>query len=588
MASLPRPARSARLALAGMLLAAAAAVPESPADPGDRPGAPDPAPEGRIWYEDRTEEAGIRFVHVNGGTVPIVIYEQIPPGAAWLDYDGDGDLDHFAVQSGYRRFPPPAGEPTPTHRLYRNDGGPGPVPAFVDVTDRSGAGGDGYGMGAVAGDVDNDGDPDLFVTAYGPDSLYLNLGDGSFRDVTAEAGASDEWMSTSAAFGDVDGDGWLDLFVANYVDFASGPEFCIYNGVKSGCSDLEYDGVPDSLYLNLGPDAGGVPRFREAARERGVLDPKGRGLGAVTGDLDDDGDLDLYVANDGGANRLFLNDGRGGFRDFTLMSGAGYSEAGLGEAGMGTDVADYDGDGVLDIIVTNFAREANALYRGGRGAIFDHRTVAAGLAGPSFLPLGWGTRFLDADLDGDLDLFVANGHVYDVCAEINPQDSFAQRNQMFRNRGDGTFVEVTADAGPGLALIEVSRGAAFGDIDDDGDVDIWVANDGGRGSLLVNETARAGARFLGVALRGTRSNRDAVGARLALEAGGRRQVAQARSGGSYLSSSDPRLHFGVGRAERAERLDVRWPSGAAVRFRNLPADARYAISESPPPGQGGR
>jgi len=487
------------------------------------------------------------------------------------------------VQSGYRRFPPPKDAPPLSSRLYRNDGaGPGGVPRFVDVTAKAGVGGAGYCIGVVTADIDNDGDQDIYITCDGPNLLYRNNGDGTFTDITAKAAVGDERQSTSAGFADVDGDGLVDLYVINYVELKSGPLFCYYENVKSGCSDLEYDGLPNSLYLNLGPGEDGVPRFREVARERGVLDPKGRGLGLVFGDLDDDGKVDIYVADDGGSNHLFINDGKGFFKDKTLMSGTGYSEEGRGQASMGVDIADVDGDGRLDIFTTNFSMETNALYRNEGNGQFSYATAEAGLAVASFLPLGWGTHFFDADLDGDLDLFVGNGHVYDVAAQINPQESFAQKNQLFLNDGKGVFVEVSADAGPGFQVQEVSRGAAFGDVDDDGDMDIYVANNGASGTLLLNRTDRGANHSLRLSLIGTRSNRDALGARVTVHLGDRRLVREVKSGGSYLSSSDKRLVIGLGPEKAAPKLEIRWPSGLVQEYAGVPSDMPLVFTEGEP------
>jgi hypothetical protein len=410
---------------------------------------------------DATEASGLSgFTHVTGGTVPIVIYETIPPGAALFDADGDGDMDLYVVQSGHRRFPAPAGSAPLIGRLYRNDGpGPGGVPRFTDVTASSGLAAAGYGVGALTADVDNDGDQDLYLTNDGPDTLYLNKGGGVFQDVTAAAGVGDPLQSTGAAFADVDGNGFLDLYVGNYVDVSKGPLFCVYEGVKSGCSDLEYPGLPNSFYLNMGPGPDGVPRFREEARQRGVEDPGGRSFAVSFSDIDDDGDQDLYVSNDGGTNRLYINDGTGRFKDETIMSGTGYSEEGRGQASMGLDIADFDGDGRMDIYTTNFSLETDALYRNEGGLQFSYHTAMAGLAGPTFMPLSWGVRFFDADLDTDLDLFIANGHVYDVAAQINARESFEQLNTLHLNDGNGRFTEVTDRAGPGLKVKLSSRGA---------------------------------------------------------------------------------------------------------------------------------
>jgi hypothetical protein len=556
--------------------ASAAARPAGPAEPA----APTPHPAFR--FVDVTAGAGLDFVHTRGGTNPVVIFEEMGPGAAFLDHDGDGDLDLYLLQSSWKRVPDPEKKPAPTNRLYRNDGrGADGVPRFTDVTKAAGVADPGYGLGSAVGDIDNDGDPDLYVTNYGSNVLYLNQGDGTFRDVTRLAGADDPLMSHSAAFADVDGDGRLDLYVANYIDYESGPEFCDFEGVRYACSDLEYTGAPNSLFLNLGPGEDGVPRFREAAEERGIRDPTGRGLGVTFGDLDNDGDIDLYVANDGGGNKLFLNDGKGTFKDWTLISGTGYSEAGMGEAGMGTALGDFNNDGLLDIIVTNFARETNALYRNDGGAIFTYATVTAQMHRPTFLRLGWGLRFFDADLDGDEDLFVVYGHLYEQAPLLNPQDKWLQPNQLFRNNGDGTLTDVSEEAGPGLEVEAVSRGLALGDVDNDGDLDLYVANNHGIGTLLLNETDRGDRHALRLRLTGGPSNRDAVGSRLTVRAGELKLVRQVTGGGSYLSSGDLRPLIGVGTAERAD-VEIRWPSGVTQRFENLPVDVPIHLTEGKP------
>jgi hypothetical protein len=573
-----------KLILPAVCLASLVAAFAAPQRPGASGEAVEHAP---IRFTDGTEAAGLDFVHTRGGTSPVVIYEEMGSGAALFDYDSDGDLDLYLVQCAWRRVPPPPGAAAkPTNRLYRNDGpGKKGVPAFTDVTEKAGVGDTGYGLGVTVADIDNDGDQDLYVTNYGSNVLYLNQGDGTFRDVTTTAGVDDPLMSHSAAFADVDGNGFLDLYVANYLEFESGPEFCDFEGTRYGCSDLEYDGQPNSLFLNQGPGEDGVPRFREAAEERGVRDPKGRGLGVTFGDLDNDGDPDLYIANDGGGNKLFLNHGDGRFKDWTLVSGTGYSEAGMGEAGMGTALGDFNNDGLLDIIVTNFAREFNALYRNDGGGLFTYASVVAQLHRPTYLSLGWGTFFFDADLDGDLDLFVANGHLYEQAPILNPQDRFQQPNQLFRNDGDGRFTDISTDAGPGLLQAAVSRGLAVGDVDNDGDLDVYVANHHGPGQLLVNETSRGGRHSLHLALVGGPSNRDAVGSRVTVEAGDLRLVRQVTAGGSYLSHADRRLLIGIGPASKAN-VEIVWPSGTVQKLADLPADKLLQIQEGRPVGSG--
>ncbi len=573
-----------RSLLAPSLLALVAAASAAP------PGAPAPPPSGPLRFVDATEEAGLgSFRHVTGGTVPIVIYETVPPGAALFDADGDGDLDLYLVQSGYRRVPPPAGAPPLTGKLYRNDGpGPQGVPRFTDVTAEAGVGSTAYGVGALAADLDNDGDQDLYLTNDGPDTLYLNMGGGVFKDVTGIAGASDPMQSTGAAAADVDGNGYLDLYISSYVDYRKGPEFCTYEGVKSGCSDLEYPGLPNSLYLNLGPGPDGIPRFREASVERGVADPEGRSFGVTFGDLDDDGDPDLYVSNDGGMNRLYVNDGKGTFTDMTLLSGAGFSEEGRGQASMGLDIADFDGDGRLDVYTTNFSLETDALYRNEGNLQFSYHTALAGLAGPTFMPLSWGLQFFDADLDGDLDLFIANGHTYDVAAQINPRESFEQLNSVYLNDGQGRFSDVSQAAGPGLSVKKSCRGAAFGDVDGDGDEDIYVACNGAPGTLLLNETPHRKNRALRLRLVGAgRSNRDAVGARVTVEVAGRRLVREVKAGTSYLSSSDKQLVIGLG-PDQPGALTVRWPSGDVQKFSGLPVDVPLILTQGETQWRAGR
>jgi len=440
-------------------------------------------------------------------------------------------------------------------------------------------------MGCAVGDYDNDDDADLYVTNYGPNVLLRNEGNGRFADATAGAGGGDPRWSTSAAFFDYDRDGDLDLFVANYLDFTvAGNRVCGGTPSASGsglleipleqrtyCGPHRYNGAPNTLYRNDGDGT-----FAEVTRPLGIFNLFGKGLGVVPADLDGDGDDDLYVANDGVRNFLFRNDAGRAFAEVGVEAGAAYSGAGLAEAGMGVDAGDYDEDGDPDLFVTNFSRESNRLYRNDTGLRFADESEPAGLAQPSFLPLGFGTRFFDADNDADLDLFVANGHVQDRVHLLEPDLSHAQPNQLFENRG-GVFAEVSAFSGPAFRDSLVSRGAACADYDDDGDLDLLVTNVDGPAQLLRNDLP-PGNHWLSLRLIG-RAPRDATGARVQLVCGGRAQSRQVRTSGSYLSASDSRLHFGLAGCARVERLSIRWPDGARQELRDIPADQFLVVEQ---------
>ncbi|HEX9668677.1 MAG TPA: CRTAC1 family protein [Thermoanaerobaculia bacterium] len=528
---------------------------------------------GELRFREAAERWGLAFRHHHGGSGRYYFAETNSGGVALFDYDGDGDNDVFFVDGGV--LPGYAGEP-PRSRLFRNDGG-----RFVDRTAGSGVAVAAYGMGAAAGDVDGDGDLDLYVTAFGRDQLFRNQGDGTFADVTAAAGLGDPEYSMSAAFADADRDGDLDLYLANYVDFTveTHKPCAGADGVRGYCSPGEYEGIPDRFYLNRGPDSSGQATFEEAGPRLGLPPDRGKGMGIVFADLDDDGWPDLYVANDTTPNFLFRNRGRDAsgrpkFEDVSLVSGAAVSAEGRMEAGMGVDAGDYDGDGRLDLVVTNFAQETNALYRGLGGALFFDARFVSGIAEPSFPMLGFGVAFADLDQDGDLDLAVANGHVLDRPELFGSPSPYAQRNQVFENLGDGRFREVL-DAG--LDVVRVSRGLAAGDLDGDADLDLVVVNSNQPAEVYEN---LAGGRWLAVELVGRESNRFGIGARLELEAGGRRQVREARTASSYLSQNALTVHFGLpAAAAGVDRLLVRWPSGRRQRVEGLPAGRRLVLFE---------
>ena len=403
-----------------------------------------------VHFVDRTDESGIHFRHENGATEEKYMVETMGSGGGFLDYDGDGDLDVYLVNG----TPLPGSKDVGAskgNRLYRNDG----HGRFADVTLAAGVGDDGFGMGMAAADYDNDGDVDLYVTNFGDNVLYRNNGDGTFTDVTDEAGVAAGGWSTSAAFGDADGDGYLDLFVCRYVDFRlDNHKFCgnLAEGVAAYCHPDVYNPEPVLLYENTGRGT-----FEDVTRDAGVyVADEGKSLGVVWGDYDNDGDQDIYVANDSMRNFLFQNDGSGTFRDVTLLAGVGYSEDGQTQAGMGTDLADVDGDGWLDIFVTNLDFEYNALYQGSSSGIFIDASYNAGLAEPSLNYVGFGTFFFDYDNDGWLDLFVANGHIIDNIHRFNSVSTYEETNFLFRNTGTGAFEDVSSDAGEVFSTKDVA------------------------------------------------------------------------------------------------------------------------------------
>ena len=508
------------------------------------------------FFVDATREAGLEQPTVNGDLDKRFILESTGSGAAFFDYDGDGDLDLYVVDgSTYANFGTGTG-----NVLYRNDDGAF-VPIAAGVEDR------GWGMGVAVGDYDGDGQRDLYVTNYGANALYRNRGDGTFASVTAQAGVVGDDFSASAAFFDYDRDGDLDLYVANYVVFdiepvLQDPELddpCIYlGGLRVFCGPQGMEGGRDRLYRNDGGT------FADVTVASGVATANFHyGLGVVPADFDLDGDLDLFVANDETPNVLFRNEG-GHLADIGLEAGIAYNGDGELEASMGVDAGDCDGDGDLDLYVTNFYGETNTFYLNSGSGTFIDATAERGLAAPTVSYLGWGTRFFDFDFDGDLDLFVANGHIYPQVDHASAGGTYAQRNQLFVNEGSGAFAMVEG-GGPGLQVQKSSRATISGDYDQDGDVDLLTTNIDDSPTLLRNDT-RAG-RYLAVQI-----DPEVVGTWVRLTAGGRTQVRSVGGAASYLGHSDARLYFGLGRAEYVERLEVRWPGGAVAQLEDLPVD----------------
>ena len=515
-----------------------------------------------IKFQEVSKAWGIDFRHHHGGSGQRNMVETMVGGVVMFDFDGDGDQDVFFVDGG--ALPGYTGEPARS-RLFRNDGNG----HFTDWTEKSGIKVTTYGSGGTAGDIDGDGDLDLFVTGFGGDQLFRNNGDGTFTDVTARAGVADPLWSSSAAFADVDHDGDLDLLVVNYVDFTlANNKFCgdPKRNLRAYCHPDVYNGQPVRFFRNRGDGT-----FEDATQSAGFGAAIGPGLGVVFGDIDNDGWEDVYIANDTKPNFLFRNKGNGTFEDISLLSGPQLGERGQPEAGMGVDMGDYDGDGLLDIVVTNFAQETNALYRNlGQGAFLDSR-APAGIAEPSLPFLGFGVAFADFDQDGALDLVVANGHIQDNTAELNPGSQYAQRKQVFANIGGGRFREVK---GSGLEEERVSRGLAVGDLDGDGDLDIAINNS--NQPCEVFENVGAGGHWLQVDFAALAGNRFAIGARLELVAGGKTQIRDVKTASSYASQNALAVHFGLGKSATVDRLTVRRPHKVQI-FEGWPADRKMVI-----------
>lgn len=523
-------------------------------------------------FIDVTESAGITFVHTDGRSGARLFNEFLGSGGGFFDYDGDGDLDIYlvngAIQTEDRQ------DQTPHNVLYRNNGDN----TFSDVTDESGVGSTSYGTGAAVADYDNDGDIDLYVTNFGEDQLYRNNGDGTFTDVTAHAEVGNPNWGTSCAFADVDNDGHLDLYVANYAAYAPKDDIrCEERGVHVYCGPHAYPAVHDTFYKNNGD--GTFTDMSIVSRSSDLI-PQ-HGLGVAFGDYDADGDTDLYVANDQDPNFLFQNGGSGdflpNFSEVALISGVCYNDMGKEEAGMGADFGDYDNDGWQDLTVSNYQTETNTVYRNHDGTFFTDNTITSGIAEVTHGYLGWGIKFFDYDNDGYQDIFVANGHLMDNINLLEKHVTYPQRNLLFRNLGDGRFANVMSET-DGLALEKVSRGAAIGDYDNDGDLDILVTNCNQRPDLLQNAIGNRN-NWIQIQVVGEKSNRSGIGTKIKVVTGTHVQYWEVQSGGSYLSFHDLRAHFGVGKAEQIDLLEIRWLSGHIDRGTHLPVNRKFLAVE---------
>ena len=522
-----------------------------------------------VTFVEVAKESGIHFTHTDGGSGKRLFNEQYGSGGGFFDYDNDGYLDIYLINAR------PQGEQTdaapPTNVLYHNNGDG----SFTDVTHVAGVGDTGYGVGATTGDYDNDGDIDLYVTNFGPNILYRNNADGTFTDVATSAQVADAGWGTSCAFADFNNDGFLELYVSNYAKYTiDADKPCHRHDIRVYCGPSSYPPQPDMFYHNNGDGT-----FTDLTEQSGLLSVRAaHGLGVAIGDSDNDGDADIYVANDQDFNFLFQNRGDGIFEEIGLLSGVSCSDMGEAEAGMGVAFADYDNDGRLDITVSNFQNETNTLYHNEGDNFFIDATIPAGIAEHTHRYLGWGIDFFDYDNDGYKDIFVANGHTMDNIAEVDRSTTTPQQNLLFRNLGDGRFKDVTAQMGEGFALLKTSRAAAFGDYDNDGDIDILVTNWNQTVDLLRNEGGNQN-NWIQVKAIGTKSNRSAIGARIKVVAGELTQYAEVKSSGSYLAFSDLRVHFGLKDAENVDLLEIRWTSGIVDTATNLSVNKRFIAVE---------
>ena len=526
-------------------------------------------------FSDVTQAAGIRFVHFKGNNGTPTILEETGPGVCVADYDGDGYPDIYFVNGRdlYHRGI------VVTNALYHNNGDG----TFTDVTARAGVPGTGYGLGCAWGDYDNDGHPDLYVTQYGKNVLYRNRGDGTFTDVTARAGVSATELGTAfhsaATFFDYDRDGYLDLYVGGYGNFLPGSQrTCdIGHGVLSPCRPLVYPGSPGVLYHNNGDGT-----FTDVTRKAGMYQPDGYNLAVSAADYNNDGWPDLFVANDGTEAELYRNNHDGTFTNVGMSAGMALTADGNAMAGMCVALGDYNNDGNLDLFITDFEPLSDHLWRNDGKGHFDEVSDSAGITGPTRNVLSFGGGFFDYDNDGWLDLFIANGHISAEIAKVSPGMTYEQIDSLLHNDHNGKFTDVTRTSGNGFAKARVGRGVAFADFDNDGRLDVIVGNNGDAPLLLHNDGPAGGGprdHFISLKLVGTRSNRDALGAQITLRAGGISQTREIEGGGSFMSQSDLRAHFGLGQSKFADTIEIRWPSGQRQEFRDLAVDTTYRVVE---------
>ncbi|MGB7516432.1 MAG: CRTAC1 family protein [Candidatus Acidiferrum sp.] len=523
-----------------------------------------------IQFTNVTQAAGIHFTHYKGNKGISINLEEFGPGVCVADYDGDGWQDIYFVNARdlYGRGV------NVQNALYHNNGDG----TFTDVTDKAGVPGTGFGLGCVWGDYDNDGHPDLFVTQYGRNVLYHNNGDGTFSDVTDKAGVAGmefgAYFHSGAIFFDYDRDGKLDLYVGSYVAFPPGSQrYCKLAGLTSSCPPSAYGGSPSILYHNNGDGT-----FTNVTKKAGMYQPNGKNLAVGVGDYDNDGWPDLFVANDGINAYLYHNEHNGTFKEQGSMTGMAFTGQGLTMAAMCISLGDYNNDGWLDLYISDFQGSSDHVWKNDGHGMFDEVSDRIGITMPTRTVLSFGGGFFDYDNDGWLDLFIANGHVYPEIEQVFPETHYKQINSLFHNDGHSKFTDVTKTSGNGFDTPHVGRGVGFADFDNDGFIDVVVANNNDP-PLLLHNSGGNGNHFVSFKLVGTKSNRDAMGARLKLTVGGMTQIREIEGGGSYMSQSDLRAHFGLGSAAKIDKLEISWPSGANQSFSDFPADQFYLIQE---------
>lgn len=526
----------------------------------------------QIAFKDVTAETGITFRHTDGGSGRRYVVETVSAGLALFDYDNDGDVDVYFLNGapllGTRVDTPPK------NALYRNDGDWN----FTDVTEQAGVGDTGYGLGVTIGDYNNDGYQDIYLNNYGPNVLYRNNGNGTFTDVTKEAGIGNgSQVGAGTLFLDMDKDGDLDLYVSNYLEFSYDKHVaCTTNGFPVYANPRHYPAVPDTLFRNNGDGT-----FTDVSLESGVGLYPGWGMGIVAGDYDNDGDTDVFIGNDVAENFLFQNDGTGKFEEIGLLTGFAYDLHGDEQGSMGADCGDYDNDGWLDFYVTSYQNQLATLYRNLGDGTFQDVTLLTG-AGAGTLPnVTWGNSFVDFDNDGDRDIFIACGHLQDNVELWDDTSTYLEQNILLMNTGGGKFVDVSTTSGDGMLVKLSSRGAGFDDLDNDGDVDVVILNSREKPTILRNDTSH-GNHWLQIRLQGTKTNRDGVGARVKVVSGDLTLIDEVHSGRGYQSHYGSRLHFGLGKRDRIDRIEVRWVGGRMDAIENVAACQLVTITEGHP------
>jgi hypothetical protein len=524
---------------------------------------------GQIRFVDVTEQTDITFEHTDGSSGNRYIVESVTAGLALFDYDGDEDIDIYFLNGA--PLPGTVSDTPPRNALYRNDGNW----SFTDTTDQSGLGDTGFGLGVTIGDYDNDGDADVYLNNYGPNVLYRNNGNGTFTDVTKSAGVGNgNKVGAGACFLDMDRDGDLDLFVSNYLKFS----YSVHvphsmKGFPQYGSPLDYPPEPDTMYRNNGDGT-----FSDVSAISGMAEHPGTGMGTVCGDYDNDGDTDIFVANDVMGNFLFRNDGMGRFEEVGLQAGVAYDYYGREQASMGADCGDYDNDGRLDFFVTSYAQELSTLYHNLGYGMFEDATITSGAGVGTLNDVTWGNGLIDFDNDGDRDIFIASGHVQDNVEKYDNRTAYRQRNTVQMNIGKGRFINVSQNCGNGLEVMLASRGAGFDDMDNDGDIDIIVLNTRTKPTILRNDSNPTG-HWLKVRLKGMKTNRYGVGARVKVIAGNLTLADEVHSGRGYQSHFGTCLHFGLGRYKKIDRIEIQWIGGKKDVFFNIAVDQSVTLVE---------